>query len=399
MSLPFDPTEYECVRAPVVDSFTYQLTTDDGAIEANIGETFLRKTAANMNERARTGNLCPIVIGHTPDEPIDEAYAPQKVGWLSDYDVAPFETPEGTKQTLFAKHWIKKEQTVVLNGAPVKLSAKELCDKFPHRSGELWLTRHEVHPHSLLGATAPERALGVLKLSATGNSAFNYTSPGKLEVNTTALPGADAAPMKALEGVVAQLSALVSQLTAALPQKGAEVKPGDKPAGDGAPDDAELDALLSQLDGDTDEPKDEKKEEPKEEKKEEKPKEKDEDEKVKLQRERDEAVLKLQRSEVVTQINDLRTKHFVDLDPTDEAFISDLLSQPPEMRARWFDRMKLGRKLPGYTGSALTAALGAATAGNGKRITSNEDNAAVIKLARQKNVDFKTAATELGFTL
>lgn len=403
MTYPFNPTDYECVRAPVVDAFQYQSATDDGTISANIGEQFLRKTAENMNARQRTGNLCPIVIGHTIDGEGNEAHQPQKVGWLTDYDVAPYETPEGTKPTLFAKHWINKSQTVVIDGAPVKLSAKELCDKYPHRSGELWLNRHEVHPHSLLGATAPERALGVLKLSADAGAALNYTSPGKLAVPTpdpTMTPSQDSAPMKALEGLVAQLSALVNQLTAAVGDKGAT---GEKPAGDQTPDDADLDALLAQLDGDEggkEEPKGDEKKEEKPEPKEEKPKEEPkDDEKVKLQRERDEAVAKLERKEVSDSLTALRSEHFVDVDPANETLVSDLLCLPPDVRGRFLERLKLGRKLPGYTGSALNTALGSATPGTGKRMASEEDKNAVIKLAREKDISFKTAATQLGFTL
>lgn len=398
--LPFDPAEYTKTTAPVVDAFTYS----NGDISTTLTDEFIDKTCRRMNERFEsTGDLCPLVVGHTIDG-APEHDQPQKVGYLSNWRSGDW----NGKRAAFADHWIKNDNTLVIQGTPMKLSAAEVATRFPRRSGEIWFGRYEVDPHCLLGATTPHRDLGILRLSADGKGAVTYNSPGTLsmaEPATPAAPTQDTGPFKNLESMVMQLTAQISALTEMV--QGLVNPGGAKPGGEGGDRDADFEEFMKQLDaegggegGEGGEPKEEPKGEPKEPKEPEKPKE--DEEKVKLQRERDEAVTKLARADLVSELSRMKNELHLAVDPADDALIRKLLALPSDMRD---DVLKLMRdaapKLPGGGTGALNVAIGEATAVNGKKLSAHpnpkEEGERVYRLARDKGITFDQALKAEGY--
>lgn len=412
-ALPFNPAEYTKATAPVVDAFEY----DNGDMKAQFTRAFLQRVCDRMNQRfEQTGDLSPIVIGHTIDG-APEHDQPQKVGVLHNWRVGEF----AGRDAAYADHYIKNENTVVVQGAPLKLSAREVVERWPRRSGEIWFGKYEVDPHCLLGATTPCRDLGLLRLDANGQGVVAYQSPGELKMplpnDPTAGPGAapqDTGPFKNLEAQIAQLTAMVGQLLEVVTNGGPGAKPGDAK---GAPDDASFDDFLKQLEaeggaggeggegepepkGEPKEPKAEPKGEPKE-PKEPKGEPKPDEEKAKLQRERDEAVVKLARTELVAELTKLKDEYHVAIDPANADTIRDLLALPDDIRAKTIKLWRDGApKLPGAGGN-LNRALTDATDGKEpvKRIDSKEKQDEVIKFARKENLPYNQAAVKLGYTL
>lgn len=391
MNLPFDPTQYECVRAPVVDEFEYQGGGTGAVMSAKIDKTFLDRCATNMNAKfARTGDLAPIVIGHTVTG-APETEQPPLVGYLHNYSVEPYDG----RHALFADHWIRKQNKIVVDRVEQNLSAKDIVERWPRRSGEVWLKHAEVDPVSLLGATTPHRPLGLLKLAADGDASLGYTAPGDLKMADTAPPQTgDFAKLTALiEQVAAMQGQTLELLQSALAQ----------PQQHGEGDEHDLDKFLEGLDSD-DGDKGSKEEPKKEEKKEEKEEpaetpEPKEDEKVKLARERDDALAKFARLEITSKLERMKAAG-ADIDPGDEQTIQDLMAQPADMRERTLARLQRGaRKLPGATGGGFGAAVNEATADNGKRMTTEAEKNEVIKLARKEQIPFEQAARKAGYTL
>jgi hypothetical protein len=401
----FDPTQYTRYRAPVVDEFMYEGKDDSGAeIRVKLSAKFLATTADNMNRKwEEKGDLSPIVIGHTV-KGAKEIDQPPKVGYLHNYEVAPF--GKDATPTLWADHWIKNEETVPVNGVPLKLSHAEIVERWPRRSGEIWLGLCEVDPHSLLGATTPHRSLGLLKLAEDGHGSVGYESPGGLKMadekkpDTGAAANADAKLDQVL-GMLGQLLEAFQTATAGGTQGAAQAQP----SGAGHSD-AEVEEFLKSLgegEGGNEPPADEKPaEKPK--KKEEKPDE-ESDEKVKLERERDEAVLKLKRSEVTSKLTELKDKYLVDIDPTDEQTVADYLMLPDEAFQRAVARLQRnGKGAPpgdgkGGLNDAVRQQVGTPPATGKRKVATAEDRSKVVKLAMQKKVDFASAAKELGFEL
>jgi len=394
--LPFDVNEYECVRAPVVDAFKYHAIDAEtkAAVSVDMTEPFLRKTADTMNAKFdQSGDLCPIVVGHTKPG-LPEVDQPPKVGVLHRYSVEDF----NGVPALFADHWIKKRVTLALNGVPQQLTAKELVERFPRRSGEIYPGTYEVDPHSLLGATTPHRNLGLLRLSSDGKSAFGYESPGaiKMPEPTDMSKTGDFAK---LEAKVDQLAAMLGQVTELL-TSALQPQPGHDQHGAGGHED-DMDAFLKSLDaegggeGDKGDKKEEKKE-PKE------PKgEPDGDEKVKLEREMEELKVRLARTEISARLEKMQLAG-ANVNATDEQLIQDLICSPPDVRERTLVRLQRGAPtLPTRGGppSGLTVAVARAAGDNGKQITDNSARDAVIKLARQEKILFEQAAKRLGYKL
>lgn len=117
----------------------------------DINEGLLTRLAANNNRIVHeTGDWVPLTEGHTTDDG-PEASQPEILGYADQFHVGPlFET---NRKALLARFRISKD--------PDKLKK---AANLPRRSVELWLDREEVNPISLLGATAPERNLGLLRL-------------------------------------------------------------------------------------------------------------------------------------------------------------------------------------------------------------------------------------------
>lgn len=117
----------------------------------DINEGLLTRLAANNNRIVHeTGDWVPLTEGHTTDDG-PESSQPEILGYADQFHVGPlFNT---NRKALLARFRISKD--------PDKLKK---AANLPRRSVELWLDREEVNPISLLGATAPERNLGLLRL-------------------------------------------------------------------------------------------------------------------------------------------------------------------------------------------------------------------------------------------
>lgn len=401
MTRPFDlAATHTRYRAPVVDEFEYEGKDDSGAeLRVKLSERFLRTTAENMNRKwETTGDLCPIVIGHTV-KGAKEIDQPPKVGVLHNYDIEPF-GPDAVP-TLWADHWIRNEVTVPLNGVPMKLSHDDIATRFPHRSGEIWLGMCEVHPHSLLGATAPHRPLGLLKLSEDGKGSVGYASPGDLKMADK--PDADSGKAVNSDAKLDQLMGMVGQLleafqTALSSGGGAGAAPGGAPA-EAPQGDHEMDQFLKSLEDESGEPEEEPEAKPK------KKKEVEDDTVAKLERERDAAVLKLKRAEVTTALTELRDKHNVDVDPADEQTVTDLLILPEDAFQRTIARLQRnGKGKPPGDGSggfddAVRQQAATPPTGGKRKVATAEDKQKVVKLALSKSIDYLSAAKELGFEI
>lgn len=218
----------------------HEITDEEGAVFFNLTEEALQKIADHNNQLIQdTGDEIPIVIGHTTDTG-PEGSQPQIVGWAKDLKVHRLYNTG--RKAIFATCRFLKDKV-------------ELAKKFPRRSVELWLNKMLIDPISLLGATTPERHLGLLKFSAGGHT---YTTESPEE------------PMEHEELVAAVLDALEkTDVWQFMRQKmeeesgGQEASPeepgmdGPPPGDDGAPPEPE-----GEGEGDTPMPMEEPPEEP-----------------------------------------------------------------------------------------------------------------------------------------
>lgn len=427
--------EYTIVpHVAAVDEFI--MKNDDGTFVANINEPFLDRLVARMNAReAQTGDLSPLVIGHTEDgQP--ETTAPPIIGWARNWSKDQlFNTP---RKAAFFDAWIKND-------------CVDLARKYPRRSCEVWPGRYEVDPISFLGATTPARDLGLLKLSRDGS--FIYTSPEDMTVpsdnkpddkekktdaptqDNTSKPKAD----PSTSGAAVKADSKQDQILAALQQilqllQGGEgagaAAPGAAPAGapsgeggNGEMSDADIEALLQQMGGaeggegasgaaaptgaapDTTSRKGE--------------------EKVQnsaagagggdntyvhlsrqLEVERlanEEMRVKLSRIEIGQTLRGYYDEG-LDVNPQDEALISDLIAMPPDIRNRQLMNVKrLSRtRLDAGGGSMLSRALDESVSTGPQGVKRPRDREDVMRLSRRALTEGKTfeaVAREEGYTL
>lgn len=134
---------------PCIDEHELPATPTHSAVK--VDEPKLHLIAENNNRRVEeTGDLTPIVIGHTKDD-APENEQPEIVGYATDFFVAPFF--KTGRKALFARF----------------LAQKDKLDKFreyPRRSVELWRGRKwYVDPISILSSSTPERDLGLLRFA------------------------------------------------------------------------------------------------------------------------------------------------------------------------------------------------------------------------------------------
>lgn len=393
----FDESLYERpIRAPVVDTFDLgnaRVTADD----------LRNKWVPAANRRHNRGEHATIVIGHTRDGMTREEDQPTVVGVLTGPFAYHESWPGVEGPCVTAMHYISKERVVPCDGVPLKLSAKEILDRWPRRSAELWFSDYKIDPHCLLGATTPCRELGPLRLSRDGTLVVEREIPTPLRLSrdtTVADEKTKAEPSEKDTGVQKQLEALTQQVMALA--KTVESLSQAAPAAGAAPGphdghDDEIEALLQQLGahgagegGEEDEPEPAPKQEPK-----------------KMSRDTDAEVqelkVKLRRREIA---DDLRDAGFA---KPDEQLVSDLSILPPDVYARQLDRIKLSR--PAATSQTLADAIvagnslvqGAPAAGL-KKVATPEDNEKIVKLARERQAkgqafDYEAAAQELGYAV
>lgn len=390
-----DPSLYTIAPGvAIVDEFV--MNGGDGVSVTNIDEMFLTRLVQHMNDReAATGDLCPIVIGHTPDEPFDESCGPPVIGYLRNWRVGPlFST--GRKAAM-ADAWVMNDEV-------------ERAKRFPRRSAEIYVNRHEVDPCSFLGPTTPARDLGLLKLSrdSAGNPRIVYDSPyqnPEFDMPTKDEVKADpkeTGSNKEMLGLLQQLVAGQQQLAQAIAgMTAAPPKPEETPAepeGNEGPEPSD-EEMLKMLGGDDS-------------RKEEKPVKESaacgqgggNDTYVpdaamkKMQREHDEMRTKLARSEVREALHAAKNEGWIGIDPDDAKLVEDLIILPDDVRTRTIDRMKLKRGNTGESKGLMKDALRSATDGESKRMT-EVDMKRIVKLARDENKDFAVVARREGFTL
>lgn len=416
-----DPNDFEVTVIAVVDEF--KMTDDEGSLVAQLDAKYLQRLVARMNAReAETGDMAPIVIGHTKDG-MAEVQQPQIVGYGRNWSVGPlFDTG---RQAAFCQAWVYKVNKLTIDGEEVILTASEVAKRWPRRSAEVWTNRHEIDPISLLGATTPARDLGLMKLSRTGS--LTYYSPGDSPVPTPQSPdiagaaaglsGSNETMTNLLQQILAGINGLKDALAPApAPDAGAPVAgapPGAAPAGAPGGDTELTDDELAQLLGGSGDqgapgaggdPDDQSR-------KGDKPVQNSgmgypggantrvTDPQVRLSR-MEEEVSALRNENARIKLSATLTKireSGVDVDPNDEALISDLAAMPPEIRDRQVARLKLQRKAPVNPSFNLEDAINKSTDGTQKRMSTPEQTQAVIKLARDKKITFEVAAAESGY--
>lgn len=169
----------------VLDPHT--LKNRSGETLVDVTESMLRKIAENQNKRvAETGDATPLVIGHTKDD-AHEHEQPEVVGYATNWSVKKF-FKTGKHALACTFHLFKKSADKVR--------------KYPRRSVELWLDSLTIDPISLLGATTPERDLGLLKLSkSSGGSKIvaSLDDSGELSVDENTQQIVDAV-LEAIKG-------------------------------------------------------------------------------------------------------------------------------------------------------------------------------------------------------
>jgi len=145
-------------HVPILDE--HDLKDNKGNVVISLDQKILEEIANVNNQRiSDTGDLIPLVIGHTKDD-IPENQQPEIVGYASDLKVEPF-FKTGKKCITATFKFFKNNIDKVR--------------KFPRRSIELWLSDYKIDPISLLGATTPERDLGLLKLNKHGVKKYKRT--------------------------------------------------------------------------------------------------------------------------------------------------------------------------------------------------------------------------------
>lgn len=408
-----DPADFH-IAPPVAALDEFRMSNDAGAFVVDITADFLVKFVDHMNDReASTGDLAPLVIGHTVDG-IPETDGPPLVGFARNWFVAPLGNTD--RQAAFFTPWIYKNEV-------------ERVKRYPRRSCEVWASRYEADPISLLGATTPARDLGLMKLSRDGS--FTYFSNGDPTVADTPVTKAGPPADPKESGANADVMAVLQQILAAVTAQAAPAAPaaGAAPAipgGPGAPgagapgaqddmSDEEFQKMMAELGTEGGGPAGgddtSRKAEP---------------EPVKngtgfpggsqagnthvtqlsrLENDLKDARVRLARSEVREQLASLDCAEA--LDPQNEVLINDLIAMPPDTRKRYIETVaKLSKPKVIADASGLTAAVQDAEGtpstdqrSKGKRVTTEEEKATVTKLARSKDVDYDTAARELGYTV
>ena len=145
---------------PLVDS--HLVFADDGKFVCECDDKMLRWIAANNNKRMKeTGDAVPVILGHTKDD-VPEEDQPPIVGESKDFYVAPLMNAVGEstgRNAIYARTTTFTEQDV----------EKYDLKRFPRRSVEIWFDKDPIiDPIALLGASTPERDLGLMRLKRKG---------------------------------------------------------------------------------------------------------------------------------------------------------------------------------------------------------------------------------------
>ncbi len=413
-----DPSQF--VIAPHVAILdTFRMTNPDGSFAADITEAFLDRLIAHMAERElATGDLCPLVIGHTQNG-LPETEQPPLVGYARNWHKGVLGNTG--RPCAFFDAWVLTDKA-------------DLARQFPRRSAEVWASRYEIDPISLLGATTPARDLGMLKLNREGSFTYSPSSgdshvPDEPKKNDDKPKGdpKETGAKKTEDGAWQQVLSVLTQIADKLgvgainPEASAAgAPPADAGAGAppeaGAPgaggDDAEYEKLLQELmagepgndasragegkptpNAGTTYPNGQASAvipEP-----------------AKMSRENQELAQRVRDLEAQVTRGQVKDK-LVKLsrpdiaDPEDAALVEDLVAMPPDARQRQIDRFAKTPQAPGaveafHFSRALDNAV--TNTGGRKRITTKEEQ---VRLQRQASLERKTfeqVASEAGYDL
>lgn len=150
----------------------HDVVDENGDVVMSLDEDKLHRIANNNNRRVEeTGDEVPIIIGHTRDDAPEKAQ-PEIVGWVKKFSVKPL---------------YNTGRQAVWGVARFMKSKIDKIKQYPRRSVELWLKKMMIDPIALLGATTPERDLGLLKFSAEGGDpSYIPLSPDEESMDPTA---------------------------------------------------------------------------------------------------------------------------------------------------------------------------------------------------------------------
>ena len=153
-----DPARWVVVpNVPVLDTFDYEIPArkaPDGSVlpgkKVKLDVPMLHALCQKANAReARTGDVCPLTLGHTvPGAP--ETAQPPVVGYAKNFRVGTF-GPGGVPCAM-ADFWYDRQHW----GQGYK------ADEYPRRSVELWFQSQMFDPIALLKSRTPMRDLGLL---------------------------------------------------------------------------------------------------------------------------------------------------------------------------------------------------------------------------------------------
>lgn len=422
-----DPNQYTVIpRVAVLDEVNLPVPAKDGTDGYeyfNVTPEFLQKVAQNGNRReAETGDLCPIIIGRHTKKNAAETSQPDIVGFARNWSVG--QLGKTNRMAAFADFWIRNEDL-------------ERVKKHPRRSAEIWRNRAEIDPIALLGATTPERDLGMLPIALQRRdkqeiSATFYFDRALDMPNDTETQDAggdkgkkqDATPsmsdliqtINKMAAQMADMNAKIDQLTTGGVGGGGEEVPGGAGAG-GADDggqmsDEEIEQFIKELeaggggqsapvDGGQSAPVDNRqtdrpvqtmgypggsntyvaKETPVKQSREESA------EIARLRQEVEALQLERARDEITGKVKELIGKGVLVEDP--DAEIRDILALPAAMRPAQLSRMeKQYRRAPiGGLNSAVIDSNGVQVRGSINEADKNE----VIQLARSEGLSFEAA--------
>jgi hypothetical protein len=145
---------------PVALLDEHLLTDEEGNEICYLSPEKLQTIADNNNRRVEvSGDESPIVVGHTEDGRPEKEQG-ELIGFARDFFVSKGKRQgervvparDGDKHYLFSKWRVYEDDLPLLR-------------KFPRRSVELWTSRWEIDPIAVLGATTPDRDLGLVRCS------------------------------------------------------------------------------------------------------------------------------------------------------------------------------------------------------------------------------------------
>jgi len=128
----------------------------------DFAESDLIEIARNSQARIDdTGDACPLTLGHTPKRGENKPQ-PQIVGDARNFRVGQFGKTK-PRACIFADFNIEAKH------------ADTVREQYPRRSIELWPNDRVIDPIALLGATTPQRDLGLLKFNRHSDDSIHYS--------------------------------------------------------------------------------------------------------------------------------------------------------------------------------------------------------------------------------